>query len=134
MSVRILLTPAIRRGEIITIPSGTFCRAIPNVTDQAALLSVSLKPTPAAIPSGNLCRAMASTKRRTLFRFELLACCSGSNPVMACRCGVNASNTFRNKAPTITPMAIVHHPPVPAPSTAGSISPTVDAAYITPAQ
>ena len=54
MSVRILLTPARSRGDIMTMPSGMFCRAMPNVTVHASDMSSALNPTPAAMPSGSL--------------------------------------------------------------------------------
>ena len=132
--VRNFETPAISRGAITTIPSGTFCSAIPKLTAQAELLSAALNPTPAAIPSGNLCKAMARTKSSTRFSEALLRCSSSSSPVSLCRCGVSRSSTFRNSIPAMTPASTSHHRPIPASSAAGTISPTVDAASITPAQ
>ena len=132
--VRNFETPAISSGAITTIPSGTFCSAIPKLTAQAELLSAALNPTPAAIPSGNLCRAIASTNSSTRFSEALLRCSSSSSPVSLCICGVSRSSTFRNSIPPITPISTSHQRPIPACSAAGRISPTVDAASITPAQ
>ena len=47
-------TPAESIGEIITIPSGIFCKAIPPAIISACEVSPEPKPTPAAIPSGKL--------------------------------------------------------------------------------
>lgn len=132
--VRVLFTPASKRGEMITIPSGMFWSAIPNDTVHAFEMSVELNPTPAAMPSGSLWSAMAMTNSIIRFNDELLVCCSGSSPVMWCMCGVTKSRRLRNIAPTITPIATNHHCPLPACSAAGTMSPRTDAASITPAQ
>ena len=63
--VRAAETPAIIKGAIITIPSGMFCKAIPNETPHSVTPSPEQTLTPAAIPSGNLCKAIAITKSIT---------------------------------------------------------------------
>ena len=68
--VRNGFTPAMMRGAMMTIPSGTFCRAMPRLTVQPPE-SKSLMLTPAAMPSGSLCMAMAITKRSTLLSLAL---------------------------------------------------------------
>ncbi len=134
-NVRRRVTPASSRGAMMTIPSGTFCRAMPADTIHAGLSpEAPLMLTPAAIPSGSLCIAMAITKSSILFRLLLLWCSSGSSPVMWCRCGVTRSRTFRKSAPAITPTTTTHQPEAPPLSRAGSISPRVEAASMTPAQ
>ena len=79
--VRHRLTPANSNGDITTMPSGTFCKAIPTVTAQALSNSSALKPTPTAIPSGNLWMAIAITKRSTWLIDALWLWCSCSSPV-----------------------------------------------------
>ena len=97
--------------------------------------SVPFMLTPAAIPSGNLCMAMARMNSITLFSEALFICSSLSNPVNVCMCGVKKSMMFRNIAPSITPPTITHHGILSdACSKAGTINPIVDAASMIPAQ
>ena len=68
-NVRNTLTPATSSGAMMTIPSGMFCRLRPSVTPhEAASSSAPAMLTPAAMPSGNLCKAMAMTKSITRLR------------------------------------------------------------------
>ena len=119
---------------MITMPSGMLWKAMPRVTAHDVTSSPFML-TPAAMPSGNLCMAMAMTKSMMRFSDALLRCSSVSRPVMVCMWGVTRSMTFRKKAPAITPITIPHQGiPSPVASKAGTISPMVDAASIIPAQ
>ena len=137
--VRIGVMPAISSGAIITIPSGIFCMEMPIVTAQSMLPDASwFIVTPAAIPSGSLWMAIAITKSSTPLSLWLLLCSSGSSPVIVCICGVKISSRLRKRAPATTPMLTQSHPSVMPESIviskAGSISPTVQAESIMPAQ
>ena len=79
--VRMGFTPANSNGAMTTMPSGTFCMAMPKLTVQL-VATTSLKLTPAAMPSGNLCKAMAMTNNRILLSDALWRCSSASSPVI----------------------------------------------------
>ena len=106
---------------------------MPKVTAQASLVSSALNPTPAAMPSGSLCRAIAITNSSMRSIEALLRCSSWSRPVILCMCGVTQSSTFRNRTPATTPITGSHQPP-PACSRAGTIKPSEAAASMMPAQ
>ena len=90
---------------------------------------------PAAIPSGNLCMAMASTNNRMRWVVVSALCRSGSRPVSLCRWGITPSSTPMSATPSTTPIITCHHPEVAvALSTAGRINPTMAAASMVPAQ
>ena len=110
--------------------------AIAAVSGMPTEASPPAKPTPIAMPSGKLCRAMANTISQT--RRNCIQ--SGPwRPAPGCSCGTALSASSRNSAPSTSPTATMAAPArllprMPAPAaTPGRISEKHEAAAITPA-
>ena len=121
--------PTLIIGKITAMPSGIFCRAIPAAISIPRTTSPVPKPTPAAIPSGRLCRAIAIMNRYTLF----VSSPAAESPALLQSRGVIESIRPTHAAPENKPRQQTNTPSLPPYSTDGRIRLIIADASITPA-
>lgn len=127
--MRLVETPAIIRGAVITIDSGIFCSDKAEAIVKMLPVFPEEKLTPVARPSGILWRAIAAEKRRI---FDLSSAeLDESMPAMRWRCGMILSRRLIIKAPVKAPRRGVIK--FDDSANAGAIRPSTDAASMMPA-